>query len=326
MEMQPDWALVTIMRIDEASSVGMHERMAEAFPRSLDWRLVRAFIAVMQHGTLSAAARRLGLTQPTVGRQIRELEQVTGELLFVRRGTTLEPTEAARGMLARAEDVESAVRSLGQAFARIGDDTGPRLVRVTMPTLMADHLAPQVLPAILSAAPRAQIRVDPSDKVQDLYRRSADIAVRLTDPQQPDLIAQRIGTVSFVLLAARAYLERHGTPEDPRDLLSHRIILPADDGVVSAVARRAGLDPARLDMRLTSDDLRHRHALMAAGLGIGAGHHWMERTRPALQRVLPHFIIDTRPVWLVATEDIRTSRTQRAVFDSLRETLVPLLA
>jgi len=132
--------------------------------------------------------------------------------------------------------------------------------------------------------------------------------------------------VSFVLLATRAYLDRHGMPGGPRDLLSHRIILPADDRVVTSVARRAGLDPAGLDTRLTSDDLRHRHALMAAGLGIGTGHHWMERTDPALRRVLPHFTIDTRPVWLVATEDIRTSRTQRAVFDALRDTVASLLA
>lgn len=304
----------------------MHQCMTDAGSGDLDWRLIRAFIAVMQNGTLSAAARRLGLTQPTVGRQIRELEEVSGELLFLRRGTMLEPTEAARGMLARAEDVETSVRSLGQAFVRMGDDTGPRLVRVTMPTLMADHLAPHLLPGILEAVPRAQVRIDPSESVQDLYRRTADIALRLTDPKQPDLIAQRIGTVSFVFLATRAYLDAHGEPETPADLLSHRIILPADDRVVTAVAQRAGLDPAHLDTRLTSDDLRHRHALMVAKLGIGTGHHWMERTDPALRRVLPGFTIDTRPVWLVATEDIRTSRTQRAVFDALRDAVVSLLA
>jgi DNA-binding transcriptional LysR family regulator len=292
----------------------------------LDWRLVRAFIAVMQEGTLSKASRRLGLAQPTVGRQIRDLERRSGEVLFLRRGTALEPTEAARGLLARAEDVDASVRSLGTAFLRLSDRAGPRLVRITLPTLIADHLLPRLLPGILAAVPQLRIQVEPSDAVQDLYRRRADIALRLTDPRQPDLIVQRIGQVSFGMFGARPYLAQNGVPATLHDLLAHRLILPADDRIVATVAARAGISPADLDAPLRSHDLRHRHALLTAGLGLGVGHHWMDGPDGLLQRVLPDFDVDTRTAWLVATEDLRASKTQRALFDALRDAFSAVLA
>lgn len=283
-------------------------------PDAIDWRLVRAFVAVMQDGTLSAAARRLGTTQPTVGRQIRTLEAACGEVLFLRRGTRLDPTEAARAIHAQAEDVDAAVRALGHAFGRLAGDAGPRVVRITAPTLICDHLLPRLLPGIAAAAD-VQLHLVPSDAVQDLHRRAADIALRLVEPRQPDLIARRIGRVAIGLVAAPAYLDRAGVPAAPADLARHRLILPTDDRVVAAVAARAGMDPAALAAPLRSDDLRHRHALVAAGLGIGTGHDWMAAA--GLVRVLPAFAVDVRPVWLVATEDIRTSAALRAVHDAL---------
>lgn len=311
------------MHIDCVRLNRMHERMNKRF--DLDWRLIRAFVAVLQEGTLSAAARRLATTQPTVGRQIRELEEACGEILFLRRGTRLEPTRAALDIRARAEDVEASVHALGQAFAGIGHSTSPRTVRITAPTLIADHLLPSLLPRILHAVPQAQIQVEPSDQVQDLQRRHADIALRLTDPRQPDLIAQRIGRADIGFFASQAYVARTGKPSDPADLRNHRMILPADERLVAAVAARASIDPAELHAPLRSDDLRHRHALMAAGLGVGTGHHWMARTDGALVRLLPDFVIDTLPVWQLTTEDVRTSKVLRAVHEVLSQVLKDVL-
>lgn len=282
-----------------------------------DWRLVRAFVAVMQEGTLSAAARRLGTTQPTVGRQIRQLEETCGEVLFLRRGTSLEPTPAALGIHARAGDVDAAVRSLGRAFARLGESEEARIVRITAPTLVADHLFPSILPDITEQVPRVQFHILPSDLVQDLQRRHADIALRLTEPTQPDLIARRIGRVELGFFATRRYLSLSGVPETAADLESHRLITPLDDAVVRAVLARAGLDPGSFEGAIRSDDLRYRHAMMKAGLGIATGHDWMARHDPDLVRILPDFTIDVFSVWLVATEDIRTSRALGAAYDAL---------
>jgi DNA-binding transcriptional LysR family regulator len=176
--------------------------MTERGSDDLERRLVRAFIAAMQDGTLSAALRRLGPAQPTVGRQICNLERRCGEVLFPRRGTAFEPTEAARGLLTRAEDVDASVRSLGAAALRPADRAGPHLVRLTLPTLTADHLLPRLLPGILATVPHVQMQVEPSDAVADPYRRRADIAFRPMDPRQPDLIVQRIGQVAFGLFGA----------------------------------------------------------------------------------------------------------------------------
>ena len=284
----------------------------------LDWRLIKAFVAVMQERTLSAAARKLGTTQPTIGRQIRELEETCGELLFFRRGKSLDPTPAALGLSARAEDVEASVVSLSRAFARIGESDSLRIVRITAPTLIADHLLPNTLPSASKALPKAEFHILPSDSVQDLQRRHADIALRLTEPTQPDLITQRIGEVQIGLHATQDYLSKMGHPTKIADLARHRLILPSNETQISAAAANVGLEPGVLTASIRSDDLRHRHALMKAGAGIATGHSWMTQFDPDLRQVLPNVIIDTLPVWLVATEDIRTSRTLRCAYDILR--------
>ncbi|MGP1273961.1 MAG: LysR family transcriptional regulator [Caulobacterales bacterium] len=291
----------------------------------LDWRLIRAFVAVAEAGTLSAAARRLGTTQPTIGRQIRELEALCGEVLFHRRGTRLEPVPAARTILEQARDVDAAVRSLSQAFTRIADAPDGQIVRITAPTLICDRLLPHLLPAILDTLPEVEIQIDPSDIVQDLQRRHADIAIRLTDPVQPDLIAQKLGSIGLGLFASKAYLDVYGIPRGLEAFAAHRLILPVDEEIVRVTTARLGISPDMLRSSLRSDDLRHRHALMAAGLGIGTGHHWLGRTDRHMVRLLPDIELTRFPVWLVTTEDVRLSRSRRAVFDALCAALKPWL-
>ncbi len=269
---------------------------------------------------MSAAARKLGATQPTIGRQIRELEEICGELLFRRRGKSLEATPAALALRARAEDVEASVASLNQAFVRLGDSASVRVVRVTAPTLITEHLLPRILPEISAELPRAEFHILPSDAVLDLQRRHADIALRLTEPMQPDLVRQKIGRIDVGLIAARRYIQRRGTPNSVADFAQHEFILPTDDTMVKAAAAKAGLDNLSLPAVFRSDDLRCRHAMVKEGLGIGAGHDWMPHQDPDLIRVAPGLVINTLPVWLVATEDIKTSQTLRSSYDLLRET------
>ncbi len=160
----------------------------------------------MQERTSSTAARKLGAKQPTIGRQIRELEETCGELLFFRRGNSLDPTPAALGHSARAEDVEASVVLLSRAFARVEESESLRIVRITAPTLIAGHALPNTLPSASKALPKAKFLILPSDSVQDLQRSHSDIALRLTKPTQPDLITQRIGKPQIGLHATQDYL------------------------------------------------------------------------------------------------------------------------
>lgn len=287
-----------------------------------DWRLVRAFVAVMETGSLSAAAHRTGATQPTLGRQIRELERRSGVTLFFRRGQRLTPTERALALFPRALDVSRAVSGLVREFGRAEDPGEARPVRLTLPTLLADEMLPSLLPALQVAAPQAAFEVLPSDGVQDLLRRDADIALRMIEPRQPELVARRIGEVTLGLYAARAYLAEHGTPQTRRELLGHRWIAPLDQAALEAGAAAAGLDDALANLRaLRSDDLRHRLALLRAGLGLGPCHTWIGDRDPNLIRLLPQADFGRMGVWIVANDDLRRSPTLRAVFDALaRET------
>lgn len=287
--------------------------MAEA-----DWRLVRAFVAVMQAGTLTGAARALGTTQPTVGRQVRALERLAGETYFLRRGNRLEPTDHARAMLARALDVERAVTGLTRAMAQPTPDRAT--VRLTTSTVFGTHLIPRLLPAVMARAPGVEIEVIATDLVEDLHRRDADIAVRLVAPAQPDLIARRVGWVAIGLYATPAYLDAHGRPATPADLASHALIASRDGAEVRRVAERLGLaPPSRMPIR--SDAFLVRDALVRAGLGIGPCQDWLAALVPGLERVLPDVEAARLPVWLVAHEDLRRSRSLRAVRDGLADTL-----
>lgn len=300
----------------------MHQCMETDEMGEADWRLIRAFVAVMETGSLSAAAVRTGATQPTVGRQIRELERRSGAALFLRRGQRLTPTERAMALFPRALDVSRAVSGLVREFGRTEDAGEARPVRLTLPTLLADEMLPDLMPALQAAAPQATFEILPSDAVHDLMRRDADIAVRMTEPRQPELLARRVGEATLGLYAARAYLAEHGTPQTRRDLVGHRWIVPLNQAEVEAGAGAARLDATLPDLRaMRSDDLRHRLALLRAGIGLSPTHTWIGARDPNLVRLLPQAEFGRMGVWIVANDDLRRSPTLRAVFDALAQAL-----
>jgi len=299
----------------------MHLCMMSSAPPDdqADWRLVRAFVAVMRTGNLTRAAHLLATTQPTVGRQIRELERLAGETYFLRRGNRLEPTEHARVMFARAVDVEGAVTALARDLAAPARAKGT--VRLTTSTTFGVHLLPRILPALMRKAPGVEIEIIATDLVQNLHRRDVDVAIRLVAPTQPDLIARRMGFVSIGLYATTAYLNRHGRPLRPQDLSDHLLIADRDGSEIVAAANRLGIVPLPAPQTLRSDELLVRDGLMRAGLGIGTCHVWLADRAPELERVLPETDVARLPVWLIAHEDVRRSSSLRAVYDGLTEEL-----
>lgn len=290
-----------------------------------DWRLIRAFVAVMETGTLSAAARRLGAAQPTLGRQIRELEQRSGGALFYRQGQRLEPTEQALELFPRALDVARALSGLARAFAQTDPEGEARPVRLTLPTLLADEMLPVLMPVLQAAAPRAMFEILPTDAIQDLLRRDADIAIRMAEPRQPDLIARRVGEVKLGLYASQAYGARHGRPDTLQAAARLDWILPRDMEAVRLGAAAAGLTEAPRARPICSDDLRSRLALVRRGLGVSPIHEWIGEGDPGLVRLLPGVSFGDFGVWIVANDDLNRSRTLRAVFDALAMALPPRL-
>src|SRR5215831_17144703 len=189
-----------------------------------DWSLYRSFLAVVRTGSLSAAARALGITQPTVGRHIAALEQTLGgRPLFTRSQSGLLPTDVARELLPHAESMDAAADALVRtASARASEVAGT--VRITASEVVGAEVLPPILTEFRRLYPRVEIELNLSNQTVDLLRRDADIAVRMVKPEQQSLVARKAGEVALVFFATREYLDRQGTPRTLDDLDSHTLI------------------------------------------------------------------------------------------------------
>ncbi len=286
-----------------------------------DWQLIRSFVAVMRAGNLTAAARQLGASQPTLGRHIRELETLSGEVLFVRQGTKLLPTERAQTLFHWAETLEQDMTALSRAFAtRIVELPG--LVRITMTHNFASLVVPYLLTEVMAAHPGLEIEIIANDSLENLVRRDADIAVRFTRPGQDSLLARRIGDVPIGLFAARGYLDRTGRPRTLDELSTHTLTSSLAGEEVRSFVTALGRSGADLRLRLRSNTSQAQEAAVRAGLGIGAIPLWQAADFPELERVMPDLPIPALPLWLVAHEDLNRSRRIRLVFDALHAGLV----
>lgn len=290
-----------------------------------DWSLWRSFAAVVAEGSFSAAARRLGLSQPTLGRHIESLEQTLGIPLFERSLQGVTPTEAA---LRLYEPVEAARLALAEAMLRAagsapGDLEG--VVRITSSEVTAHYVLPALLVPIRNAYPGISLELVPSDTVENLLLREADIAVRMFRPTQPDLIARRIGAVPVVCCAHDTYLTRRGTPAAIADLPGHDLVGFDRGTLIIDGARALGLTVAREDFRLRTDSQTAMWEMLRTGLGIGFAQFGIVRDTPGMRRILPEIEVPGLEIWLTTHRELATSRRIRAVYDALGDALADYL-
>src|ERR1700738_4097906 len=187
-----------------------------------DWSLYRSFLSVLRTGSLSAAARDEGLTQPTVGRHVDSLEKALGVALFTRSQHGLTPTEAALELQPYAESLEATAAALVRAAVGRAGTRGT--VRVTASEVVGAEVLPPILAKLHEAYPELVIELVLSNRTEDLLRREADIAVRMVRPTQQALVVRHVGDIELGLHARRDYLERRGTPSNVDDLRGDSII------------------------------------------------------------------------------------------------------
>jgi DNA-binding transcriptional LysR family regulator len=280
------------------------------------WDELRTFVEVSRDGSLSGAARRLGLTQPTVGRHIDALEAALGLTLFTRSPRGLTPTPAALALEPHVEAMATAAAALGRAAS--GEAAADRgAVRVTASDVIGCEVLPPILAAFHAAHPGIAIELALSNRTADLARGDADIAVRMVRPTQSGLVARRIGASRIGLYAHRDYLARFGEPRSLADLASHCVIGFDRD---NSSFRGAG-DFARTLTRETfgfrcDNDLAQLAALRA-GAGVGGCQENIARRMPELVAVLPNAFYYALEVWLVMHEDLKATRRVRLLFDHL---------
>jgi DNA-binding transcriptional LysR family regulator len=280
------------------------------------WENQQAFLAVFDTGSLSGAARRLRVAQPTVRTRIAALERDLGTVLFTRSVNGLAATEHARALADAARAMEKA----SEAFVRAASAPPGRLagtVRLSVAEFVGIEVLPPMLAQLREAYPAIAIEVSVTNLPADLLSQEVDIAVRMHPPRQKALVAKKTGTIPLGFFAHRDYLARRGMPRNMEELLTHDVIGP--DRTPSDLRQAAALDP-RLTRRffaIRTDSHPAQLALARAGLGVAFVQRPVGLADPHLRPVLPDFKIGSLDTWVVTHEDLRRVPRVRVVFDHL---------
>ncbi|MBR8455942.1 LysR family transcriptional regulator [Burkholderia dolosa] len=280
------------------------------------WELYRSYLGVLREGSLSGAARALGLAQPTVGRHIEALEKSLGLDLFTRSQSGLLPTPAALELRPYAEAMSSSAAALMRAADSQGGVKGT--VRISASEVIGAEVLPPIVADLQATYPELRIELALTNRVHDLLLREADIAVRMTRPQQNALLVRRVGVLEVGLYAHRAYLARRGTPQTPSELAKHALIgFDEETPFLRAAASTLPVEWRRHAFMVRSDSDLAQLALIRAGAGIGVCQVALARRDPQLVRVLPDVFSFPLETWVTMHEDLRHSARCKATFDAL---------
>ena len=283
-----------------------------------DWNQARAFLATAEEGSLSAAARALGVTQPTLSRQVGALEEKLGITLFERGPRTMNLTSAGLEVLEH-------VRAMHQAATRMSlsatgqSQTIAGMVRITTTDTTACYQLPPILTHLRQRAPDIEIEIRTSNQLKDLINREADIAIRHARPQEPELIAKKIGSTFAGLYASTAYLDRVGRPQSLSDVQKLDFIGFETRDTLLQPLKHYGLPLTSAQFRYSADNGMASIAMAREGLGVAMliGN---EADRFAdLEQIWPEFGPVEVPIWLVTHRELHTSKRIRLVFDLIAE-------
>jgi DNA-binding transcriptional LysR family regulator len=284
-----------------------------------DWNRARAFLVTAEEGSLSAAARALGMTQPTLGRQVDALEQELGVVLFERvgRGFTLTPS---------GHELLDHVRAMGEAANRAslsaaGQSKIEGTICITASEAHSALLLPPIIAKLRRAEPGIQVEIVASSGVSDLRRREADIAIRNFQPTEPDLIARKIRDIPARLYATPAYLDSIGNPTEPGDCSRADFIGIDKSGIYMKGLNALGLNLSERNFPIVTGNYLVMWELVKQGLGIGIQDGLIGDAEPLVRRVLPDLAPLLFPMWLVAHRELNNSRRVRVVFDLLAQEL-----
>ncbi|MDX8519131.1 LysR family transcriptional regulator [Mesorhizobium dulcispinae] len=288
--------------------------------KEFDWNLIKSFVAVAETGSLSAAARRLAASQPTLGRHIAELEQALGVTLFRRGRRGYELTEAGSALYERGKAVSEqanafSLLALGSVEAIEGT------VRIAASEVVAACVLPEMTARLGEEEPGIEVEIVASNQVENLLRRDADIAIRMVRPAQNELVARKVTDIALCLCAAKSYLDRRGRPQKPADLADHSLVgFDRSDEIIRGFTA-FGSAVGRSHFRFRTDNQIVLWEAVRAGNGIGIGQEPLADRDPDLEKLLPDVPLPNLPVWLAMHRDVRTSMRIRRVADFLHEEL-----
>lgn len=292
---------------------------------SLDWSLVQTFLAVAEEGSLSAAARRLGASQPTVGRQIKAAEHLLGVDLFHRRPRGFDLTETGASLVAPARAMSEAAQKIALAAAG-RDQTLSGTVRITASMVISSTYLPRIIAGLRESEPEIEIELVPSDTTSNLLYREADIAVRMFRPEQLDLVTRHLGDIALGMFASRDYIARRGMPRQPDEMLDHDVVGYDRDRSIMDGFAQMGFPVGRDFFPVRCDDNLVYWDLVKAGCGVGFSQLELGRADPDMVEIDLGLPLPTLPIWLTAHEAMRQTPRIRRVWEALAEGLLPLIS
>ncbi|MBX8467990.1 LysR family transcriptional regulator [Pseudomonas sp. RIT778] len=281
----------------------------------LQWETQRAFLAVLRTGSLSGAARLLGIAQATARRRIEALEQSVGVSLFIRSPSGLLPTETARELIGHVEAMALAANAFNRAASADVAQTGGT-VRLTAGKLLGVEILPPMLRRLRQQHPQLALELNVSNRLQTLSRQEADVAVRIRRPTEASVVARKVGDLHVGLYATPELLAEQGVPETPEDLRRFSLIGPDRNAGEIEFLRERGFDCSAEHTAIRTDDHLAQWAALRAGLGIGVSSRQLAE-RHGLIRVLPADVDFTMDVWIAMHQDMRRVQRVSAVFDGL---------
>lgn len=290
-----------------------------------DWSLMQSFLAVAEGGSLSAAARKTGQSQPTLGRQIRQLEQDLDSVLFTRHARGLELTEEGHAILDAARQMRDAMKQIELTVAgRESDLTGT--VRITASEVVSQHVLPPILAQLRQDYPMIAIDLIATDDTENLLFREADVAVRMYRPEQLDIVTRQLGGIEIAVCAATSYLERHGRPRTVEDLQAHTLVGYDQSELILRGMQQMGIPASRDWFPVRCDDQNAYWQLVRAGCGIGFSQRILIDSAPEVEGLDLGIPIPSLPVWLAAPQATRRTPRVSVVWEALETGLLPFIS
>lgn len=283
---------------------------------NFDWNQARAFLATAEQGSYTAAAKALGVSQPTLGRQVAALEQSLGILLFEKAGRGLTLTANGQALLCHVRAMAEAANAFSLGAAGRSDTLEGR-VCISATIMVATYVLPPLLRQLRQEAPGISLEVLATDATSDLRKREADIAIRHFQPQQGELIAKALPNAYAHLYAHPDYLARLAPLQQPSDLAQAELIGFSDNTPLIEALNQHGYPVHSNHFTLFTDNHLVHWQLVKEAAAVGIIPNFVGDTEPSVQRLFPQTAGFEFPNYLVVHPELRTTRRVRLVFDFL---------
>ena len=281
-----------------------------------DWNRARAFLVTAEEGSLSAAARALGMTQPTLSRQVDALEDELSLVLFERAGRGLILTPSGLELLEH-------VRGMGEAASRVSRAASGQSqsiegsICIAASEVNSAFLLPPIIEKLRQEYPGISVEIVASNASSDLLRREADIAIRHVTSSQPDLITKKIREDEVYFYSAHNYRTKIGNPQSFTDLTDAEFFAFANNDALMNVLNARGLNVTKRNFPIICDNHIVQWELVKQGVGIGGITKDIGDAEPLVCRVAPDMRPIIVPMWLATHRELNSSKRVRTVFDFL---------